>query len=91
MFSASGRVGSPSARVDYCGYVVTVTTATAAINIREATNSSGAEITNGPIIDVIPAATAAGAARLLPLPLNGNNGIYMDFGSATGTIRLLAR
>lgn len=91
VFTASGRVAAPSVRVDYCGYIVTVATATAAINIREAMNSSGAEITNGPIIDVIPASTAAGSARLLPEPLNGPHGIYVDFNGATGTVRLLYR
>jgi hypothetical protein len=92
VFSASGRVGMPAARNDYFGYIVTVTTATGAINIREAMNASGDEITNGPIIDVIPAGTAAGGGGVLTEGINANRGIYVEFnGGATGTVRVLYR
>lgn len=66
----------------YHGYIVTTVTATGAINIYD--NASAA---SGTIVDTIPAATAAGTQRILPLPIPMTNGIYADFaGGATGTV-----
>lgn len=75
--TASGQVGSNNAV--YYGYTVTVVTATAAINIRK--NSL-----TGQIIDVIPAATAAGANRSLSYGTACDGGLFVDFNGATGTL-----
>lgn len=77
--SASGLVGGASSSSVYYGYTVTVVTATAAINIRKGTST-------GTIIDVIPAATAAGATKSLAHGIQCEGGIYFDINGATGTV-----
>lgn len=67
---------------EYVGYVVTTVTATGSIRVFD--NASAA---SGTIIDLIPAATAAGASRNLAVPIRVKNGIYVEFnGGATGTV-----
>lgn len=78
--TASGQVGQKNAA--YHGYVVTVTTATAAINIRK--NSL-----TGQIVDVIPSATAAGASKSLSNPIGMDGGLFVDFNGASGTVVIL--
>lgn len=64
------------------GVVITTATATAAIDIRDAT-SAGA----GTVIMTIPATSAVGQAFLLPLGIICNTGIYIDYAvGATGTL-----
>lgn len=75
--AASGQVGNNNAV--YHGYTVTVTTATAAINIRK--NSL-----TGQIVDVIPSATAAGASKTFAHGLAMDGGLFVDFNGATGTV-----
>lgn len=78
--TASTAVGLNNAV--YYGYTVTVTTATGAINIRR-NNASGQ------IIDVIPAATAAGVSKQFNngIAVGGEGGIFVEFsGGATGTV-----
>lgn len=64
----------------YFGYTVTVVTATAAIFIRDGVDNTGT------IIDVIPAATAAGATKSLAQGLALTNGLFVDFNGGTGTL-----
>lgn len=69
-----------SGLANYYGYTVTVVTATGAINIRDGSVS-------GQIIDVIPAATAAGATKALANGLALDDGLFVEFnGGATGTV-----
>ena len=64
----------------YHGYTVTVVTATAAINILDGST----------VIDVIPATTAAGTQRVLPVPIRTSDALSIDFtGAATGTVVVL--
>lgn len=68
----------------YRGFRVTAATATAAIEIRDATSAG-----TGIVIDVIPATTAAGT-RVDVAGINCETGIYVDYGaSATGTVVVL--
>jgi hypothetical protein len=68
----------------YCGYTVTVVTATGTIDIRDAT-AAGA----GTIIDTIPIGTAAGSTKTLANAVTCATGIYIDYNSsATGTVRV---
>ena len=76
--TASGQVGTQRNTV-YYGYTVTVVTATAAINIRK-------DSASGQIIDVIPAATAAGANRSLSYGTHCGEGLFVDFNGATGSV-----
>lgn len=62
----------------YYGYTVTVTTATAAINIRRTSDA-------GQIIDVIPATTAAGTTKHIDNGI-GVDALFVDFNSASGTV-----
>ena len=75
--TASAQVGQENAV--YHGYTVTVTTATAAINIRKGSAS-------GQIVDVIPSATAAGATKTYNNGVAMDGGLFVDFGTATGTV-----
>jgi hypothetical protein len=76
--TASGAVGLKHSV--YYGYTVTVVTATGPINIRKDTVS-------GQIIDVIPAATAAGASKDRSLGVAMDGSIFVEFnGGATGTV-----
>jgi hypothetical protein len=75
--TASGQVGQENAV--YHGYTVTVVTATAAINIRKGSLT-------GQIVDVIPAATAAGATKTLNKGLAMDAGLFVDFNGASGTV-----
>jgi hypothetical protein len=75
--TASAQVGQENAV--YHGYTVTVTTATAAINIRKGSLT-------GQIVDVIPSATAAGATKTLNKGLAMDAGLFVDFATGTGTL-----
>lgn len=75
--TASAAVGLNNAV--YYGYTVTVTTATAAINIRNGSVS-------GQIVDVIPSGTTAGASKTFANGLALDDGIFVDFNGATGTV-----
>jgi hypothetical protein len=69
----------------YRGFTVTVVTATAAIDIRDATSAG-----SGTIIDTIPAGTAAGTRVEKQAGVICETGIYVDYGaSATGTVVVL--
>ena len=68
----------------YRGYMVLVATATATIDIRDATAAGG-----GSIIATIPAATAVGAYPL-SVGIACDLGVFADYnGAATGTIVVL--
>lgn len=75
--TASAQVGHENAT--YHGYTVTVVTATAAINIRKGSAS-------GQIVDVIPAATAAGSTKQYNNGIAMDGGLFVDFNGATGTL-----
>lgn len=68
----------------YYGYIVTTVTATAALQIRDATAGAG-----GAIIDTIPTATAIGQSKLLPFPIQCTTGLVFDLNGGTGGIVLL--
>ena len=71
-----------SGKCTYRGFTVTVTTATAAIDIRDGTSAGG-----GTVIDTIPATTAAGTRVEKIVGINCDSGIYVDYAaSATGTV-----
>ena len=74
--TADAQVGLGNAV--YYGYTVTVTTATAAINIRRTSDS-------GQIIDVIPATTAAGTTKHIDNGI-GVDALFVDFNGASGTV-----
>jgi hypothetical protein len=78
--AASGAVGGRNSV--YHGYTITVVTATAAINIRDGSVS-------GQIIDVIPAATAVGTTKYLADGVTIDDGIFVDFNGASGTVVVL--
>jgi hypothetical protein len=80
--SASGQVSSTSTST-YHGYLCTVVTATGVINVRMGSST-------GQIVDVIPAATAAGARGTIATGAQMTGGIYVEFvGGATGTLTIL--
>jgi hypothetical protein len=69
----------------YRGYTVTAATATANIEIRDAT-AAGA----GTVIDVIESGSAIGTQVEKSVGINCETGIYVDYGaSATGTVVIL--
>lgn len=68
----------------YYGYIVTTVTATAAIQIRDATAAAG-----GTVIDTIPSGTAIGTRGVLPYPIQCDAGLVFDLNGATGGITLL--
>jgi hypothetical protein len=68
----------------YYGYTVTAVTATAAITVYD--NASAA---SGTVIDIIPATTAAGTSKSFAAPIPCTNGVYAQFGTATGTVLFL--
>lgn len=68
----------------YWGYIVTTVTATAALQIRDATAAA-----SGTVIDTIPTATAIGTQRVLPVPIPVENGLTFDLNGGTGGITLL--
>lgn len=68
----------------YWGYIVTTVTATAALQIRDATAAGG-----GTIIDTIATATAIGTQRVLPVPIPVESGLVFDLNGGTGGITLL--
>lgn len=78
--TASAQVGQKNAA--YHGYVVTVVTATAAINIRK--NSL-----TGQIIDVIPIGTVAGASKSYSYPIGMDTGLFVDFNGGSGSVVVL--
>ena len=64
----------------YHGYIVTTATATEKIEIKDGSN----------VIDTIPASTAAGTQRVLPIPIRTRSDLTVDFAAtATGTIVVL--
>lgn len=75
--TASAQVGQENAV--YHGYTVTAVTATAAINIRKGSST-------GQIVDVIPAATAAGTTKAYNNGIAMDGGLFVDFNGATGTL-----
>jgi hypothetical protein len=75
--AASAQVGLGNAV--YHGYTVTVTTATAAINIRKGSLT-------GQIVDVIPTGTTAGTSKTLAKGLAMDAGLFVDFTTGTGTV-----
>lgn len=75
--TASAQVGQENTA--YHGYTVTVVTATASIFIRKTSAS-------GQIIDVIPAATAAGASKDYSNGIAMDGGLFVDFNGASGTV-----
>ena len=81
-FSATGIVATGSV-ASYHGYTVVVVTAVAAILIRK-----GNAVT-GQIIDVIPAATAAGTTKYMTDGLSSTGGIFFDLNGGTGTVNVL--
>lgn len=68
----------------YHGYIVTTVTATAALQIRDATAAGG-----GTVIDTIPVGTAIGSRGLLPRPIPVESGLVFDLNGGTGGITLL--
>lgn len=68
----------------YYGYIVTTVTATAALQIRDATAAGG-----GTIIDTIATATAIGTAKVFPHPIQCDAGLVFDLNGGTGGITLL--
>lgn len=67
----------------YWGYIVTVVTATAVINIRNGVTASGE------IVEIIPTAKAVGQYQL-NAPIALDDGLFVDYAaSATGTLTLL--
>ena len=81
-FSATGIVATGSVAA-YHGYTVTTVTATAAILIRKGNTSSGQ------ILDLIPAATAAGATKYFSEGISSAGGIFFDLNGGTGTVNVL--
>lgn len=79
-YTASAIVRSPNGV--YYGYTINVTTATAAILIRDGQSASGT------IIDTIPTGTAAGNLKSFSYGLGTKNGIFIDFNGGTGTVVL---
>lgn len=68
----------------YYGYIVTTVTATAALQIRDATAAAG-----GTVIDTIATGTAIGTAKLLPHPIICSTGLVFDLNGGTGGVTLL--
>ena len=66
----------------YRGFTITTATATAAIDVRDATSAG-----SGTVIDTIPATTAAGTRIEKTVGVTCETGLYVDYGaSATGTV-----
>lgn len=83
IMTASGVVKAEGTGCRYYGYDCIVVTATGVINLRDGGSS-------GTIRASIPAATAAGASRQMPIPIAFQSGIYAEFnGGATGTVGFL--
>lgn len=79
--TASSAVGLNNAV--YHGFIITVATATGAINIRNGSVS-------GQIVDVIPAGTTAGTRVVIDPGIALDDGIFVEFnGGATGTVVVL--
>lgn len=68
----------------YYGYIVTTVTATAALQIRDASAAAA-----GTVIDTIPTATAIGTAKVFPHPIQCEAGIVFDLNGGTGGVTLL--
>lgn len=82
--SALTATGAVSAQKGYYwGYVVTTNVSAAAITIYD--NASAA---SGTVIDVVPASTTAGTAKVFATPVPVASGIYASFGG-TGTVLFL--
>ena len=68
----------------YYGYTVTVVTANAAISVYDSLTEAGT------VVDVIPAATAAGVTKTFATPIPMSTGIYVGYAAtATGTVVFL--
>jgi hypothetical protein len=67
----------------FYGYIVTTVTATAAIQVFD-----NASTNSGTVIDTIATATAVGH-YVLPTPVPCTNGMFAQFGTATGTVLFL--
>lgn len=78
------RVVALGSTTKYYGYIVTVTTATAAIQIRDASAAA-----TGTILDSIPSGSAAGTKVTLAHPIQCNTGLVLDLNGATGTVCVL--
>jgi hypothetical protein len=68
----------------YYGCIVTVATATAAVQIRDAVAAAA-----GTVIDSLAAASAIGTVHLLPHPIQCDTGLTFDLNGATGTVVVL--
>ncbi len=80
--TADALVQSSAGR--YYGYIVTVSTAVAAISVYDSATETGT------VVDVIPSGTAAGTARIFATPVPMTTGIYAGYAAgATGTVVLL--
>lgn len=82
--NASANAIAARGMATYYGYTVNTVTATAAIQIRDAT-AAGA----GQVIDTIPIGTAAGVTKTFPFPIRCSIGLVADFNGGTGAITLL--
>ncbi len=68
----------------YYGYIVTTVTATAALQIRDATAAAG-----GTVIDTIAIGTAIGTKVIFPHPIQCEAGLVFDLNGGTGGITIL--
>ena len=82
--STSATATAASGRASYYGYVVTVVTAVAALQIRDSLTAG-----TGTVIDTIPIGTAIGSVRTFPFPISCNLGLTFDLNGGTGGITLL--
>lgn len=67
----------------YWGYIVTTTLSAAAVTLQDHASAA-----SGTVVDVIPASTPAGTARVFPTPVRLSAGLYATI-AGTGTILLL--
>lgn len=80
--TASGPVTQPGPGARYWGFTIAVTTATAAINVRNGSATAA-------ILDVIATGSTAANARVYGTPLDFNAGIWADFNGGTGTVNFI--
>lgn len=82
ILTASGFVKPAGGVARFYGYDVIVATSAVAINIRDGSAT-------GTIRAVIPASQAAGTMQNRAEPIQFNDGIYVEFSTATGTVGFL--